>query len=91
MKSLTLMNLGLLGVLAFGNGCDGGREGERCNPNLSHNECDDGLTCVQPASCAENYCCPANAGTSTNPFCNGAACKAPDAAPDTGTSDGGAD
>jgi hypothetical protein len=94
MKTLTLMSIALLGVLAVGNGCDGGREGERCNPNVSHNECDDGLTCVQPATCVENYCCPA--GPSANPYCNGAACPTPDAsaqdaAPDTGTIDGGAD
>ena len=97
MKSLTFTSLAFLGVLAFGNGCDGGREGERCNPNLSHNECDDGLTCVQPATCVESYCCPANASASTNPYCNGAGCPAPDAAPtpdagtDTGASDGATD
>ena len=60
-------------VFLVGNGCDGGREGERCNPNLSHNDCDDGLTCGQPSTCVESYCCPTT-GTSNNPFCNGAAC-----------------
>ena len=97
MKSLTFTSIALLGVLAFGNGCDGGREGERCNPNLSHNECDDGLTCIQPSTCVENYCCPANPSASTSPFCNGQGCPAPDAAPaldagaDTGANDGATD
>jgi len=89
-------------IVALGNGCDGGREGERCNPALSHNDCDNGLTCQQPSTCAENYCCPADPTTSTNPYCNGAACPAVDAGPvdagggddaapgDSGTADGGA-
>jgi hypothetical protein len=49
-------------------GCDQGGEGDRCNPNLSHDECGGGLSCQQPAECPEFYCCPTN-GTSSNPFC----------------------
>ncbi len=48
--------------------CEQGREGDRCNPNLSHDECGSGLTCQQPENCPENYCCPTS-GTSTNPLC----------------------
>ncbi len=55
-------------------GCDGGREGDRCNPDLSHNDCNDGLTCVVPSTCVENYCCPTPSSASTNPYCNGMAC-----------------
>jgi hypothetical protein len=54
--------------------CDGGREGDRCVPDLSHNDCNDGLTCVTPSTCVENYCCPTPASASNNPYCNGAAC-----------------
>ncbi len=49
-------------------GCDQGSEGDRCNPDLSHNECNDGLVCTQPVDCPENYCCPAS-GNSSNPNC----------------------
>src|ERR1700733_3860470 len=81
----------LLALAPLANGCDGGREGERCNPDLSHNDCDDGLTCQQPSTCAENYCCPADPTKSSNPYCNGAGCPAPDAAADAGGDDGAAD
>jgi len=86
----------LAGALALlGYGCDGGREGERCNPNLSHDECDDGLTCVRPSTCVENYCCPSSPSSSSNPYCNGAACPpaSTDAAPpaeEAGAGDAGA-
>jgi hypothetical protein len=63
-----------LGAFVLTNGCDGGREGDRCNPNLSHNDCGSGLTCIQPSGCAENYCCPADPSKSSNPYCNGAGC-----------------
>jgi hypothetical protein len=56
-------------------------EGDRCNPNLSHDDYNAGLTCQQPSTCVENYCCPNPASASTNPFCNGTACPA-DAAPE---------
>jgi hypothetical protein len=55
-------------------GCEGGAEGDRCNPALSHNDCNGGLTCQQPATCAESYCCPTPASASSNPFCNGSSC-----------------
>jgi hypothetical protein len=55
-------------ALAFA-ACDQGHEGDRCNPNLSHDECGGSpLSCQQPAECPEFYCCPTN-GTGTNPFC----------------------
>jgi len=63
-------------IAAFIVGCDGGREGERCNPNLSHDECSEGLSCQRPATCAENYCCPTPYASSANPFCNGVGCPA---------------
>jgi len=55
----------------------GGGEGERCNPDLSHNECDNALTCqivsdpVTGAKCGESYCCPVVPTTSANGYCNG--------------------
>jgi hypothetical protein len=55
-------------------GCEGGAEGDRCNPLLSHNDCNGGLTCMQPGTCAESYCCPTPASASSNPFCNGSSC-----------------
>jgi hypothetical protein len=65
----TLACLALLSAAAvFSAGCDGGQEGDRCNPDLSHNDCNAGLTCQQPPECPENYCCPAT-GTSNNPNC----------------------
>jgi hypothetical protein len=92
-----------LAALALGSGCDGGREGDRCNPNLSHNDCNGGLRCQVTTACGESYCCPSNPASSTNPYCNGdpgvnAACPAPDGgaeadtdtgAPDTGAADSG--
>jgi hypothetical protein len=84
-------------LVSIANGCDGGREGERCNPSLSHNDCDDGLTCQQPSTCVENYCCPADPSKSANPYCNGAGCPTVDAGPpdsatgDSATDDGAAD
>jgi hypothetical protein len=56
------------GLMLGGTGCAQGAEGDRCNPNLSHNDCNAGLTCTQPAGCPENYCCPTN-GMSSNPYC----------------------
>jgi hypothetical protein len=70
-----LSALGLVAVMAA-TGCDQGKEGDRCNPDLSHDECNSGLTCQQPATCAENYCCPTPASSSSNPYCNGAGCPA---------------
>jgi hypothetical protein len=56
----------------------GGGEGDRCNPDLSHNDCNSGLTCQVPAdpvtgaTCGESYCCPTPATGSPNGYCNGA-------------------
>ncbi len=78
MKFITRISSGLAALSLFAvvaastGGCDGGREGERCNPSLSHDECNDGLSCRQPATCVESYCCPN--GSSSNPYCNGSAC-----------------
>lgn len=58
----------LTALLALATGCKVGEEGERCNPDLSHDECNSGLSCQQPANCPENYCCPTS-GTSSNPYC----------------------
>jgi hypothetical protein len=81
MKSSVLLAASLLTLSTFvlGHGCDGSREGDRCNPDLSHNDCHAGLTCQQPATCVESYCCPDPAKSSANPFCNGLACPAVDA------------
>jgi hypothetical protein len=70
--------LGFAAILAL-TGCDQGKEGDRCNPDLSHNECNSGLTCQQPSTCAENYCCPTPASGSSNAYCNGAGCPEVDA------------
>jgi hypothetical protein len=51
-------------------------EGDRCNPALSHDECENAPTvqCVTPANCAESYCC---GPSSTSANCQ--ACPPPDA------------
>jgi hypothetical protein len=102
-RGLAALALVLAAILGCLTGCDGGREGDRCNPDLSHNDCNDGLTCVQPSTCVENYCCPADPMTSTNNYCNGRSCPedtdagaAPSDAseagpPASGLTDGGAD
>ncbi len=80
---LTIAAAGMLGVV----GCQGGHEGDRCNPALTavnEDECNKGLSCQQPTNCAESYCCPADGGHSDNPFCNGAASACPVTAPTTG-------
>jgi hypothetical protein len=67
LVGIALLSIG--GVVAFGaGGCNVGNEGERCNPDLSHDECGAGLSCTQPQYCPENYCCPTS-GTSNNPYC----------------------
>jgi hypothetical protein len=83
-------------IALFGSACDGGNEGDRCNPDLSHNDCSAGLTCQTPSTCVENYCCPADPSTSTNNYCNGKNCPpATDAetsvGDDAGAEDAGAD
>ena len=75
IRRLTTVVVALACALgALGAGCDIGDEGQRCNPDLSHDECNAPLTCQQPVGCAENYCCPANLSASTNPYCNGQGC-----------------
>ena len=58
----------LLATAALAAGCNQGGEGDRCNPDLSHDECGAGLHCTQPVDCPENYCCPTS-GNSNNPYC----------------------
>jgi hypothetical protein len=67
LVSIALFAASALFAAAAG-GCDVGNEGDRCNPSLSHDECDEGLKCTQPPNCPEFYCCP-NSGPSGNPFC----------------------
>jgi hypothetical protein len=75
--------LAVLAVAAISNGCVGGAEGDRCNPALSHDECGGArLTCQQPATCVESFCCPNPASSSTNPYCNGTLCPVADAGPE---------
>src|SRR5580692_4946032 len=68
--------------------CDEGGEGDRCNPDLSHNDCNSGLICTIPSTCVEAYCCPADPSTSSNPYCNGMGCPAAPMA-DAGEPDAG--
>ncbi len=63
-----LLLVGSASLVTLSAGCDGGSEGDRCNPSLSHDDCNDGLVCTQPVDCPENYCCPSS-GNSTNPNC----------------------
>jgi hypothetical protein len=73
MRRAIIVSLCLLAV-AGACAIQGGNEGDRCNPNLSHDECDDGLTCQKPSTCAEHYCCPASLGSSKSSYCRGEAC-----------------
>ena len=68
--------------------CDGGREGDRCITELSHNDCNSGLICTIPSTCVEAYCCPPDPSTSSNPYCNGMGCP-PAATVDAGEPDAG--
>jgi hypothetical protein len=76
-----LVALGAVSValVMLGGGCDtGGNEGDRCNPLVQQDECDDGLHC-QAATCSESYCCPTER-TSADPRCSAAVgCADPDA------------
>ncbi len=71
-RSIGRFGFSLLTLLAslalLGAGCQQSAEGDRCNPALSHNDCNAGLVCTIPAFCVENYCCPVS-GPSTSPFC----------------------
>jgi hypothetical protein len=65
-----------LAVLA--GACDtGGAEGDRCNPLVQQDECDNGLHCTA-ATCSESYCCRID-GTSSDPHCHAEGCPDPDA------------
>lgn len=57
-------------------------EGQRCNPSLSFDECDNAPTvqCAVPTNCLEAYCCSA---TSTAANCQ--ACAAPSGGDDAST------
>ncbi len=80
--------------------CEQGSEGDRCNPGRAANgsdECNSGLSCVQPTSCVINVCCPA-APPYTDPQCacmiDPAGCPCTvgvDAGVDAGVSDAAAD
>ncbi len=69
----------LLGLGGFLAGCNEGKEGDRCNPNLppDDDECNSGLTCQSSPTCPESFCCPTPLTSSLNPFCNGSACPPP--------------
>jgi hypothetical protein len=78
----------IIGLSAAALGCQQGAEGDYCNPDLSHNECNSGLVCMSPALCPESYCCPADLTGATSPYCaegcNGGAqaiCNANNATP----------
>jgi len=77
MKRTILSLTAVAALLMLIPACDGGREGDRCNPNLSHNDCDDGLTCIAPSTCVETYCCPSDPTKSTSAYCNGSLCPQP--------------
>ena len=71
----------LLSLCTLAVGCHTGAEGERCNPLLVplNSDCNSGLTCQMPSTCAENYCCPSDPSMSTNGYCNGQWCPSVDA------------
>lgn len=75
-------------LAAFFAACDGGNEGDRCNPDLSHDDCSAGLTCQTPSTCVENYCCPSDPSKSTDDYCNGKNCPPAD---DDASADAGVD
>ncbi len=84
-----IMAFAIIGIViaSVTNGCVGGGEGDRCNPDqVDHPECNGGLTCQQPSTCVENYCCPTPASSSSNGYCNGTLCPpAADAGTDSGS------
>ncbi len=70
--------------------CNQGSQGDRCNPNLSHDECNSGLSCMSPPLCPEAYCCPTDSNGNLLPNsdpncqvgCNGGAASACNAGAD---------
>ncbi|HLK35794.1 MAG TPA: hypothetical protein VKU41_03505 [Polyangiaceae bacterium] len=92
---LLASTLGLVGVVAA-TGCSQ-VEGSRCNPALSHDECDNApaVQCVQPAAPAcngEAYCCAVDSNgniTSTESNCQFLTrCQMASANEDAGASSG---
>ena len=74
-KILVLFGFVALGLACFSNGCDmRPSEGDSCNALIDHDECSEGLACQTIGSCTTGYCCPPNASSSQNPFCNGTSC-----------------
>ena len=61
----------LVVLVAGAGGCEGGKEGDRCNALSTDDGCGAGLSCVAPTSCAETVCCPA--GPSSAPECQACA------------------
>jgi hypothetical protein len=59
--------LGMFAVVLALAGCHPG-EGERCNPMLFTDECEEGFACTYPQGCAVAFCCPTS-GTSSNANC----------------------
>lgn len=80
--------LGIVGLVlaaVYGTGCElGGKEGDRCNPLVLHDECNSSLHCTR-ATCSEAYCCPVDR-SSSDPHCNAAGCPDADAGDEGGTS-----
>lgn len=89
MKRTILSIAATAALLVLIPACDGGREGDRCNPNLSHTDCNDGLSCITPSTCVETYCCPSDPTKSTSQYCNGSGCPQP--TPPATTSDASTD
>jgi hypothetical protein len=56
-----LFPLVAIGLAAAALGCQQGAEGDYCNPDLSHNECNSGLVCFTPNLCPET--------PESSPFC----------------------
>ena len=86
--------------------CSNNGEGERCQFNNNHDDCENGLSCLQASQVNPSYnssdrCCPADRSTATHPACTllqnpvaGDSAPPPDtgpANPDTGTTDTGVD
>jgi hypothetical protein len=76
--------------------CDGGSLGDRCNPDLSHDECGSGLACTTPPTCVISVCCPTS-GASDDPNCAcitnpaGCACTVGDAGASASAADANAE
>jgi hypothetical protein len=92
-RSRKATGLAILALAALlGGACTVGQEGERCNPDLSHDECGHGLSCQQPKDCPESYCCPASGNSddpNCQPGCNGGQASICAAGGDADCDDGG--